>query len=72
MMAQRMLADCDKMNILSINVILISEHAKFYVKNSVILFGKNSYRIYLVILNDYVQLKLGKELEILLRYCGCS
>ena len=39
----------------------------FYVKNSVILLGKNNFRIYLVILNDYVQLKLGKELEILLR-----
>lgn len=42
------------------------------MKNSVILFYKNNLSIYLVILNDFVYLKLGKILEMFTSYYGCS
>ena len=76
MIVQDMLADFDEIIFLSIKVILISGFAKavlfFHRKNSVILLCKNILVFILLIFHDFVHLKLDKELEILLRYCGCS
>ena len=68
MIAQHMLADCNRVIFLNIIVISIVAYAKIiisfflFIKNSKILIYKNNKIIYLDILNEFVYLELGKIL----------
>ena len=62
MMAQHILANCNRVIYLNIRVIFIVQklYKLFLIKNSVILFYKNNFHIFLVILSDFDNLKLSK------------
>ena len=68
MKAQHILADCNRVIDFNIRVILIMQklYNLFFTENVASLFDKNNFSIYLVILSDLDNLKLGKLLDKLL------
>ena len=64
MMAEHILADCNRVIFLSMRVILIMQKSYnlFFHEHFIILFYKNNISIYLVIVSDINNLKLGEFL----------